>query len=112
MPGQILAGATHLEDLLGFVRAWDRAEPMVIHCFAGVSRSTAAAYIAACALNPGGDEFAIARAMRAASRPPPPTPASSPSPTRRSAGSGRMIEAIAAIGRGEACSKGRRSRLS
>ena len=25
---------------------------MVVHCFAGISRSTAAAYVAACALNP------------------------------------------------------------
>ena len=33
----------HLDNLLGFVHAWDRAEPMVINCFAGVSRSTAAA---------------------------------------------------------------------
>ena len=57
----------HLEELLGFVRGWDRAAPMLIHCFAGVSRSTAAAYIAACALAPDRDEFAIARALRAAS---------------------------------------------
>lgn len=106
MPGQVLPHATHLEDLLGFVRAWDRAEPMVIHCFAGVSRSTAAAYIAACALKPGGDEFAIARALRAAS------PTASPNPRlvaladdalgRR----GRMNEAIATIGRGDACFEG------
>ena len=106
MPGQILADASHLEDLLGFVHSWDRAEPMVIHCFAGVSRSTAAAYIAACALNPRGDEFTIARTMRAAS------PTASPNPRlialaddalgRR----GRMNEAIAAIGRGEACYEG------
>ncbi len=105
-PGQILPDRIHLEELLGFVRAWDRAEPMVIHCFAGVSRSTAAAYIAACALKPGGDEFAIARTIRAAS------PTASPNPRlvaladdalgRR----GRMNEAIAAIGRGEACYEG------
>ncbi len=106
-PGQVLPEATHLEDLLGFVHAWDRAEPMVIHCFAGVSRSTAAAYIAACALRPGRDEFAIARAMRAAS------PTATPNPRlialadaalgRR----GRMNEAIATIGRGEACFEGK-----
>ncbi len=105
-PGQVLPEATHLEDLLGFVHAWDRAEPMVIHCFAGVSRSTAAAYIAACALRPGRDEFALARAMRAAS------PTATPNPRlialadaalgRR----GRMNEAIATIGRGEACFEG------
>lgn len=106
MPGQVLADSTHLEDLLGFVHAWDRAEPMVIHCFAGVSRSTAAAYIAACALKPDGDEFAIAKALRAAS------PTASPNPRlialaddalhRR----GRMNGAITAIGRGEACFEG------
>jgi predicted protein tyrosine phosphatase len=106
MAGQVLPDATHLEDLLGFVDAWDRAEPMVIHCFAGVSRSTAAAYIAACALEPGRDEFAIARAIRAAS------PTASPNSRlialaddalgRR----GRMNEAIATIGRGEACFEG------
>ena len=105
-PGQITPAATHLEELLGFVHAWDRAEPMVIHCFAGVSRSTAAAYIAACALRPAGDEFAIARAIRAAS------PTASPNSRlvaladvaigRR----GRMKEAIVTIGRGEACFEG------
>ena len=105
-PGQVLPEATHLEDLLGFVHAWDRAEPMVIHCFAGVSRSTAAAYIAACALRPGRDEFAIARAMRAAS------PTATPNPRLISLADaalgrrGRMNEAIATIGRGEACFEG------
>ena len=63
----MLPDAAHLDELLAFVRAWDRASPMLIHCFAGVSRSTAAAYIAACALAPERDEFAIARALRAAS---------------------------------------------
>jgi predicted protein tyrosine phosphatase len=106
MPGQVVPDATHLEDLLGFVRGWDRAEPMVIHCFAGVSRSTAAAYIAACALRPGGDELTIAKALRIAS------PTASPNSRlialaddalgRR----GRMREAIATIGRGEACFEG------
>src|SRR5208282_3460748 len=40
-PGRVLPEPAHLQDLLGFVHAWDRAEPMLIHCFAGVSRSTA-----------------------------------------------------------------------
>ena len=106
MPGQVLPDAAHLEALLDFFRAWDLAEPMVIHCFAGVSRSTAAAYIAACMLDPGRDEFAIAKTIRAAS------PTASPNSRlvaiadealgRR----GRMNDAIAAIGRGEACFEG------
>ena len=44
LPGQVLPERGHLDELIDFVLAWDRAEPMVIHCFAGVSRSTAAAY--------------------------------------------------------------------
>jgi predicted protein tyrosine phosphatase len=105
-PGQVLPDAKHLEDLLGFVHAWDRAEPMVIHCFAGVSRSTAAAFVAACALSPARDEFAIARALRAAS------PTASPNPRLVALGDdalgrrGRMSEAIVNIGRGEECFEG------
>ena len=106
IPGQVLADSGHLDDLLRFVRAWDRAAPMLIHCFAGVSRSTAAAYIAACALEPNRDEFAIAQSLRAAS------PTASPN-TRLVAladdalgRGGRMSEAIAGIGRGEACFEG------
>ena len=106
MPGHVLPDAAHLDEFLGFVHAWDRAAPMLIHCFAGVSRSTAAAYIAACALAPKRDELAIARSLRAAS------PTASPNARlvtladdalgRR----GRMSEAIAAIGRGRECSEG------
>ena len=106
IPGQVLPERAHLDELLEFVADWDRAEPMVIHCFAGVSRSTAAAYIAACALRPGRDEFALARAMRAAS------PTATPNPRLISLADaalgrrGRMNEAIATIGRGEACFEG------
>lgn len=105
-PGQVLPDASHLDELLGFVQAWDRAEPMLIHCFAGVSRSTAAAYIAACALAPQRDEFAIARSLRAAS------PTASPNALlvaladRALGRRGRMSEAIAEIGRGQDCFEG------
>ena len=106
MLGQTLPDRSHLDELLDFLRAWDRAEPMLIHCFAGVSRSTAAAFIAACALNPRRDEFEAARAIRAAS------PTATPN-TRLVAladdaleRNGRMNEAIAEIGRGEGCFEG------
>jgi predicted protein tyrosine phosphatase len=106
MPGHVLPDAAHLDELLGFVHAWDRAAPMLIHCFAGVSRSTAAAYIAACALAPARDELAVARALRVAS------PTASPNgrlvaladdALRRR---GRMTEAITEIGRGRECFEG------
>ena len=41
--------------------------PLVVHCYAGISRSTAGAFVAACALKPKRDETTIARALRAAS---------------------------------------------
>ena len=85
-PGQVLPDAAHLEELLGFVHAWDRAEPMVIHCFAGVSRSTAAAYIAACALSPGATNSPSRGRCAPHRRPPRPTRAWWRSPTTRSAG--------------------------
>ena len=106
MEGHVLPEAAHLEEFLAFVRAWDRKSPMLIHCFAGVSRSTAAAYIAACALAPERDEFAIACGLRAAS--------ATASPNARLVAladdalgrGGRMNEAIAKIGRGQECSEG------
>jgi predicted protein tyrosine phosphatase len=40
---------------------------MVVHCFAGISRSTAAAFIALCAVNPEASEALIAQRLREAS---------------------------------------------
>ncbi len=105
-PGQVLPAEAHVRELLTFAAAWDRAEPMLIHCFAGVSRSTAAAFIAACALAPKRDEGEIARALRAAS--PTATPnarlvALADAALERG---GRMNDAVAAIGRGAECFEG------
>lgn len=59
-------GSEHVAALVDFVGTWDRQAPLVIHCFAGISRSTAAAFISACALAPQANEGAIARSLRAA----------------------------------------------
>jgi predicted protein tyrosine phosphatase len=40
---------------------------MVVHCFAGISRSTAAAFISLCAINPDVPEELIAQRLREAS---------------------------------------------
>ena len=45
-PGLVCPGERHVQDLIEFARAWDRKGPMLIHCWAGISRSTAAAFIA------------------------------------------------------------------
>ena len=100
MEGHILPGAEHVEQLIEFVRAWDRIEPMVIHCWAGISRSTASAYIAASVLNPNLDEVYLATRLRSAS------PSATPNPRLIALADailerkGRMISAIADIGRG------------
>ena len=57
----------HIEKVLTFVRGWDRSAPMVVHCYAGISRSTASAFAAACLLNPHRDEIEIAKQIRARS---------------------------------------------
>ena len=106
VPGQVLPERQHLDELLDFVRSWDRAEPMIIHCFAGVSRSTAAAFIAACALNESRSEFEIARAIRALSPTPTPNARLVELADEALDRDGRMIAAIAEIGRGEDCFEG------
>jgi predicted protein tyrosine phosphatase len=67
MQGYVIPNEEHVEQVLNFVRGWDRRAPLVIHCYAGVSRSTASAFATACALNPHRDEMEIARQIRAAS---------------------------------------------
>lgn len=65
--GSIAPAAEHVLELLDFVQSWDQKEPLLIHCFAGLSRSTAAAFISLCALNPDTPEEIIARALRRSS---------------------------------------------
>jgi predicted protein tyrosine phosphatase len=67
MDGFVAPSEAHIEKVLNFVRGWDRNAPLVVHCYAGISRSTASAFAAVCALNPHRDEIAIARQIRAAS---------------------------------------------
>lgn len=55
----------HVSDLIGFVRRWDQQSPMLVHCWAGISRSTAAAFIALCTLNEDHPEDELARLVRA-----------------------------------------------
>jgi len=109
--GYTLPGQEHVERLVAFVGQWDRKTPLVVHCFAGISRSTAAAFTAACVLNPQRDELQIARAIRAAS------PTAQPN-TRIVAvadqllkRNGRMIRAVESLGPGTLASEGHPFRL-
>ncbi|MCA0016263.1 tyrosine phosphatase family protein [Mesorhizobium sp. B292B1B] len=98
--GMTMPGEEHVRNLLDFARRWDRARPMVVHCYAGISRSTASAYIIAAALAPKRNEAELARTLRMLS------PSATPNPRLIAvadallARGGRMIAAIEAIGRG------------
>lgn len=91
----------HVARLMNFVKGWDRAAPMVIHCYAGISRSTASAYAAACAINPDRDETAIAQEMRQVSPTAMPNSLIISLADRLLGRDGRMIAAIRSIGPGE-----------
>ncbi len=98
--GMTMPGEEHVRNLLGFASKWDRAKPMVVHCYAGISRSTASAYIIAAALAPKRDEAELAQTLRKLS------PSATPNPRLIAVADallgrdGRMISAIEAIGRG------------
>ncbi len=64
--GLIPPDAAHLRQLIDFLDGWDRRAPVLIHCWAGVSRSTAAGYVAANLRDGPGAEAALARRLRAA----------------------------------------------
>ena len=77
-----------------------------MHCYAGISRSTAGAYITALALNPALDEVWLAQTLRRNA------PSATPNSRLVALGDdilgrkGRMVDAIKAIGRGEEAFEG------
>jgi predicted protein tyrosine phosphatase len=101
----------HVGRLIEFAGQWDRKAPMVVHCFAGISRSTGAAFVAACALNPKRDEATIARAIRDASPTAQPNTRIVGIADRLLKRNGRMIRAVEALGPGEPAAEGRPFRL-
>lgn len=100
MEGMTLPGEEHVRAILDFGAAWDRATPMIVHCFAGISRSTASAYMIALALNPDRDERELAQELRFRA------PSATPNPKLIEIADavlgrqGRMVDAIREIGRG------------
>jgi predicted protein tyrosine phosphatase len=94
----ILPDAGVVQKILDFGATWDGRDPMLIHCWAGVSRSTATAFTLACERSPSADERTIALALRRA--------APHAAPNRRIVSlademlgrRGRMVEALDAMG--------------
>jgi predicted protein tyrosine phosphatase len=98
-PGATPPSMAHVGELLEFVHAWDRATPLLIHCFAGLSRSTAAAFITMCAMNPHVPEDLIARALRQSSDTAVPNRLFVSHADRMLRREGRMIAALDSMGR-------------
>ena len=97
--GLIAPDSAMVSSILAFGRTNLDNLPLLIHCWAGISRSSAAAYIIACDANPGHED-AIADELRNRA------PFATPNALMVSIADdllnrdGRMIAAIARIGRG------------
>lgn len=104
--GLIMPGADHAEALIKFISSWDKDRPILIHCWAGISRSTAAAYAALCMHLPDADEEVLAMRLRRAS------PTATPNKLIVALADdilgrgGRMVDAVDAIGRGREATEG------
>jgi predicted protein tyrosine phosphatase len=111
-PGLEAPGQQDLAKLMNFIKQWDQHSPLLIHCWAGISRSTASAYIAICMLQPEKDEEQLAWELREAS------PSATPNPMLIKLADavlkrdGRMMRAIDNIGRGEDAFEGTPFQLS
>jgi predicted protein tyrosine phosphatase len=105
-PGEIAPAAGHIDTILAFGRGWDRSAPILVHCWAGISRSTAAAYILLCDLHGPGHEDEIARALRFHAAHAYPNRLMIHHADRILARGGRMIAAVDTMGAGSGVSEG------
>jgi predicted protein tyrosine phosphatase len=64
-PGRTPPHEAHIAQILEFSRGWDASSPMLVHCWAGVSRSMASAFSILCDRAPRGSEASIAQEIRA-----------------------------------------------
>lgn len=111
MDGMAHPAEEHVTELIQFVQGWDRKAPIVFHCYAGISRSTAGAFITACALNPSRDEASIAETIRKSSATAMPNVMLIGHADRILGRNGRMIRAVEALGPGRPAPEGDPFRL-
>ena len=94
-----------MQAILDFGRGHSGQRPMLIHCWAGISRSSAAAFAMVCDRNPGFERDVATELRRRA-------PAVTPNRLMVALADdllqrdGRMIAAIEAIGRGAEAAEG------
>ncbi|MGH8324328.1 MAG: tyrosine phosphatase family protein, partial [Steroidobacteraceae bacterium] len=97
----------HVERLLDFSRTWSGKDPMIVHCWAGISRSTAAAFIVLTDRMGRGSELHIARAIRTRAPHAWPNALLVEHADNLLARRGRMIDAVRSIGPGDVAAEGR-----
>jgi predicted protein tyrosine phosphatase len=98
--GLISPGEQDAKRLIAFVECWDQQKPMLIHCWAGISRSTASAFAALCILRPQQDEIEIAQELRRASPSATPNRLITKHVDQILGRHGRMSAAVESVGRG------------
>jgi predicted protein tyrosine phosphatase len=100
IPGLIAPRASDAARLVQFILAWDQSQPLLIHCWAGISRSTASGYAALCVLRPDADEMDLAQELRIASPSATPNRMITAQVDHLLKRDGRMISSVESIGRG------------
>ena len=99
-PGLIAPHSGDAVKLVNFIESWDRQNPLLIHCWAGISRSTASAFTALCVLRPEADEMELAQELRDASASATPNRLITAQVDQLLGREGRMLKAVESIGRG------------
>ncbi|HJZ32905.1 MAG TPA: protein tyrosine phosphatase [Hyphomicrobiaceae bacterium] len=105
--GFVAPDQNHIAAIIAFAHAWAGQGPMVVHCWAGISRSTAAAYTALCSINPDVPEDLIAERLRRASPTAYPNRLMIRLADQALGRGGRMVRAVDAIGRGVVAAEAR-----
>ena len=109
-PGMITPATDHVAEVIAFGRRWAQesdGKPLLVHCFAGISRSTASTLAIACAVRPDVQEAAFANALRKASAAAQPNSLMVRHADELLSRSGRLVSAVQAIGDGDFSQAGR-----
>ena len=104
-PGMILPASNHVADVIAFGRRWKEesggTRPLLVHCFAGISRSSASALTIACAVRPDVKEAAYTKALRGVSAYCQPNSLIVRHADELLSREGRLIGAVADMGQGD-----------
>lgn len=93
----VTPGEEHVRGVIDFIDGWSPETPLLVHCWAGISRSSATAFIAACYHNPKADERQVAQLIRDTSETAYPNTLIIAHADKLLGRGGKMVDAIAAL---------------